>query len=112
MALRFNPATRKSSFLAAPAPKSDFGRDRKKQRPHCVEARKKWRFSRGGVDQPSSVGRPGRALFPGMTHGDTPLLAEPAMALTDQQGKSRGNHTPRVVTVNTAGVHSVGTKAE
>ena len=112
MPLRFNPAPRKSSFLAAPAPKSDFGRDRKKQPPPCVEARKKWRFSRGGVDQPSSVGRPGRTLSPGMTHGDTPLLAVPAMALTDQQGKSRGNHTPHVAAVNTAGVHSVGTKAE
>jgi hypothetical protein len=112
MAPRFNPAPRKSSFLAAPAPKSDFGRYGKKQRPHCVEVRKKWRFSRGCFDQPSSVGLPGRTLFPGMTQGDTPLIAVPAMALIDQQGKSRGNHTPRVVAVNTAGVHSVGTKSE
>ncbi len=112
MPLRFNPAPRKSSFLAAPAPKSSFDRDRKKQRPHCGKTRNKGCFSGRGVDRPSSEGRTGRALFPGMTHGDTPLVALPIMALTDQQGKSRGNHTPRVVVVNTADVHSMGTKAE
>ena len=39
-----NPSSRKCSFIRAPTPKSDFGRDRKKQSQHCAPTLNEWGF--------------------------------------------------------------------
>ena len=63
-------------------------------------------------EKPTGYGRTGLALFQGMTHGDTPVIAEPAMAFTDRTAKVGENHTYRVIAVNSAGLRSAGTNAE
>ena len=63
-------------------------------------------------EKPMGYGRLGLPLFQGMTHGDTPVIAEPSMKFSDTTAKTGEKHQYRVIAVNAAGLQSEGTVAE
>ena len=57
------------------------------------------------------VGKLGTPLFQGLTHGDTPIIAQPPMRFLDTAAKAGEKHQYRVFSVNATGLKSAPTVA-